>query len=88
MDGASPSESQLTDSLPAQSHTSPLSQALTSERAERREEGKKVLLQRWEHRHPEEGPWSQQEEEREREAAKPPSASRLGEWGTWVSGRF
>ena len=53
-----------------------------------REEGKKVLLQRWEHRHPKEGPWSQQEEEREREAAKPPSASRLGEWGTWVSGRF
>lgn len=67
MDGAAPSESPLADSLPARSHTSPLSQALASERAERSEEGKKALLQRWEHGHPEEGPWSQQEEERKTE---------------------
>ena len=46
MDGAAPSESPLADSLPARSHTSPLSQALASERAERSEEGGKALLQR------------------------------------------
>jgi len=80
MDGASPSESQLTDSLSARSHTSPLSQALTSERAERREEGKKVLLQRWEHRHPEEGPWSQQEEESKTERGRQTSVSQPA-WG-------
>ena len=91
MAGASPSESQLTDSLPAQSHTSPLSQALTSERAERREEGKKVLLQRWEHRHPEQGPWSQREEESKREGGRQTSGSqpawgmgRLGQWKVLV----
>lgn len=89
MAGASPSESQLTDSLPAQSHTSPLSQALTSERAERREEGRRCCCRDGSTGTQSKGLGANgRKKAKEREAAKPPSASRLGEWGTWVSGRF
>eukprot|EP00069_Balaena_mysticetus_P013194 bmy_21998T0 len=92
MHSESPSASQLTDSLPTRSHTSPLSQALTSERAERREEGKKMLLQRQEHRNPEgkEGPRSQQKEESKtkREMPQPPLASWPAEWHILVNGSF
>lgn len=90
MDGAAPSESPLADSLPAGSHTSPLSQALASERAERSEEGRKALLQRRGTGTQRKGALgaNRRKNAKQREAAKAPLAGRLGEWGLWVSGSF
>lgn len=90
MDGAAPSESPLADSLPARSHTSPLSQALATERAERSEEGRKVLLQRRGTGTPRKGALgaNRRKDAKHREAAKAPLAGRLGGWGLWAGGRF